>query len=189
MSHTNTASLKDTLAKDGDILGPALLILPAELREKIYKLLLTEDEEIIVTAALNEPALLSVNHQIRREARNIWYGGNLFVVRITACDDTLLSNFVKHCDNIEVPRLIKMRCCPMEKSWANLEKWGENLFNCESIGYMEDAMDSDVKEFVVPAAAHSIVFQHMENGRTWLECEAALEVLKKVVQSLDPAWM
>lgn len=68
--------------------GSTFLDLPAELREQIYRFTLTPYEYIIITASLKEPSLLSVNRQIRREARDLWYHNNNFVAKILDCDDS-----------------------------------------------------------------------------------------------------
>ena len=59
---------------------PSLLGLPAELRIRIYEFCLTGEDRIAVSAGPEEPGLLLVNRQIRKEARPIWYSGNMLCI-------------------------------------------------------------------------------------------------------------
>lgn len=58
------------------------LDLPAELRNWIYELALVKrDGPIDIPPRRNEPALLMVNRQIRKETRAIFWSGNIFQCR------------------------------------------------------------------------------------------------------------
>ncbi|KAK3697693.1 hypothetical protein LTR37_017342 [Vermiconidia calcicola] len=69
---------------------PNLLTLPAELRDRVYELVLEEDRVIQVSnvhpvrheADFLEPAITRVNHQLRREALPVYYGCSYFKVVI-----------------------------------------------------------------------------------------------------------
>lgn len=187
MSYANAIARKDASIKGGDISGSKLLALPAELREYIYKLVLTENRVIDIVATHKEPALLSANRQVREEARGVWYSENSFYTEIVNCDDRHLSAFVKHCYSIGMRPDIKLKANLGERSWTNLAKWCENIWNKNSLGYGAVGLDW-LSVTRVAAAAHQIVFQHLEHDRSWGECEAALEVLKKVAQGFDPTW-
>ena len=63
------------------------LLLPAEVRNMIYRHALVEGE-IRVTTTTTQPSLLQVNQQIRQEAILIYYQENTFYWCISAFDAT-----------------------------------------------------------------------------------------------------
>ncbi len=65
-----------------------LRLLPAEPRHLIYQDLLLEETDIEISDALRRPALLQVCKQIRREAGQVYYGGNTFRCQLTRKDNT-----------------------------------------------------------------------------------------------------
>lgn len=102
-----------------------LLSLPAELRSRIYDLALTQADYITVTPDLRQPRLLSVNRQIRKEARNIWYMSNTFDFRIYDCSDALLHKFCRHCYSIDVRPMVaftvlELRAGPTSSSGVDI---------------------------------------------------------------------
>lgn len=62
---------------------PALVSLPAELRNRIYDYVLAEERNIRITPQLRVPALLHTSRQVRAETRYTWFTVNQFrIVRI-----------------------------------------------------------------------------------------------------------
>ena len=61
-----------------------LTSLPAELRNRIYRLALINDKPLNITSKKTnqEPALLATNRQIRAEALKIYYAENIFLLRV-----------------------------------------------------------------------------------------------------------
>ena len=57
-----------------------LLVMPAELRNKIYEIVLVSEGNVTISAATKHPALLQVCHQIREEATKIYFSQNHFLV-------------------------------------------------------------------------------------------------------------
>lgn len=70
-----------------------LLALPAELRNAIYRFALVENDRIQITDQKpppSEPGLLSVNKQVRKEARGIYHKENIFRFHVADYDITIL---------------------------------------------------------------------------------------------------
>ncbi|KAK5127561.1 hypothetical protein LTR85_006901 [Meristemomyces frigidus] len=76
-----------------DIPASPLLELPGELRNRIYRLLLVEDDEslpiTVVKERFEEPAILYACSEIRHEATPIYYCENRFCLEVTSFDPRL----------------------------------------------------------------------------------------------------
>lgn len=68
---------------DNERPGKKLADLHGEIRNKVYKPLLPQDETICVERHEREPALLKVNQQIRRECQYLYYIKNYFCLTNT----------------------------------------------------------------------------------------------------------
>lgn len=165
----------------------AVLTLPAELRVMIYELVLGSEESIDIDVNLREPGLLSVNRQIRNEAREIWYRCNKFYAKIIACDDELMYRFLVHCRGYlgVIPRL--ELTTDDGKNWANLTVWCKHIWYGISPGIDQDVHYEHSCD-TVTAAAHDIAIQHRVEKRSWRSCVQALDNLKMVVQKFDSRW-
>lgn len=67
--------------------GPHLLILPAELRNHIYRLALVSNTSVALLDSTwqNKTNLLKLNQQVRKEASDIFFAENTFMLAITVC--------------------------------------------------------------------------------------------------------
>ena len=127
--------------------------------------------------------MLSTCHQIRNEARSIWFLQNEFSITITNCDDTLLKAFDTFIGDFDDDGEVSLELqLGGGKNWANLMKWCENVYLWNS-DFWEVDDDMNKYESVV-AAAHDIA----NNVVYWKQCEHALGDLKIVVQALDKGW-
>ncbi|KAK5732645.1 hypothetical protein LTR17_010326 [Elasticomyces elasticus] len=84
--------------------------LPPEIRNSICDLVLIHNEPIILrpygTDHIDEPALLRTNHQLRQDARPIYFGMNTFVGSVYG-----LTRFVRTIErNHKLPVLKHLRC-------------------------------------------------------------------------------
>lgn len=180
----DTQQQKRTTGEDVESTPLGLLALPAELRVKIYELVLISDKPIDIDTNLKQPGLLLVSRQLRNEAHGIWYKRNKFLIEISACNDTLIHKFTKS-RRIGLPGLVVT--IDYGRNWENLRTWCEHLWHGLSTGALRHENDMHNVEAVV-AAAHHMVSQHIREGSSWESCVEALENLKLLVQKLDPGW-
>ncbi|KAM3420438.1 hypothetical protein BST61_g3711 [Cercospora zeina] len=114
-----------------------LLRLPAELRNRIYRLGLHtagDEDRIIVTDFGHErPALLQTCRKIRTEALKIYYYENSFRIDMNSYDSTLLARFTQKLRDLGLethsakPAKEYVECYlrygDREPNWANLLQW------------------------------------------------------------------
>ncbi|KAK4503840.1 hypothetical protein PRZ48_004755 [Zasmidium cellare] len=169
----------------------SFLDLPAELRNDIYELALVNDTRIVVTRYLKEPNLLLTTHQIRAEARKIWYLRNTFILSIRDCDASVANAFQRHIQQFEVRKGgvketgVKVRfAISGRKRWANLVKWCHEIHQ-HRLQFIAQKPDLDRMESVV-AAAHGIVQACGDSG--WERCLAALNAMRAAIVLLDKGW-
>lgn len=81
------------MAEDGDT-PFRFSDLPPELRNRIYKHALVDEEPVcITTSGYDRPPLVSTCRQIRKEAIEIYYAGNVFVLVMPSYDSTPVALF------------------------------------------------------------------------------------------------
>lgn len=174
------AASKDDKCKDS-----RLLALPGELRTKIYEFCLLEPDLINIDSNPVEPALLSVNRQMRKEARPLYYNDNNFSVPVIDYNDELLCKFYKRSRDLTGTVRSGSLILSGNPNWTNLMRWCENIWRAKSTGLDRH---EDGALAVVLYAAHEIAYHHRELQASWEACEKALANLKLVVQTLDPRW-
>ncbi|KAK5121096.1 hypothetical protein LTR85_005580 [Meristemomyces frigidus] len=162
----------------------ALLRLPAEIRNAIYGYALAEDE-IAVTAGLQQPPLLHICRQVRVEALGLWYTSNDFVIPIEDCDATLLVAFVGHLRlvghaGVDLPVMLG------GKNWSNLQRWCRAIWSQQCVHHLPRYAEATEVEAVI-IAAHDIAAQYV--NEPWESCEQALENLGFVVGKFDSEWL
>lgn len=94
---------------------PPLLKLPAELRNRIYEMVLLDATTTHVTTAKakpdwHSPGLLRTCHQIRSEASSIYYAVNIFRVSSLNCSD----------DEEDDLLVLKRECLDVLKQWLGI---------------------------------------------------------------------
>lgn len=138
-------------------------------------------------SSVKQPALLSVNRQVRSEAKRIWYRSNTFAFHIEGYDDTLVRQFYANCLANGGNTKIKLRLRGVG-NWTNLLNWCKHIWHGQSISATKAEPGEHGRTFCIMLAAHEVVEQHLQNGRSWGECAVALESMRKLVQKLHPAW-
>ncbi|KAF2173997.1 hypothetical protein M409DRAFT_16268 [Zasmidium cellare ATCC 36951] len=114
--------------------GLHLLSLPAEMRNFIYAEVLISNERIKVTKDnYQQPSLLRVNHQIRHEARPIYYCQNNFTIACPDFDATALVAFRIQSRDVAPSMLgidgkkpaisLKSPTHTQPRNWSNLFRW------------------------------------------------------------------
>ena len=161
----------------------------------IYKYALSEEDgSVTVTDDLKPPVLFSINRQIRFEAIHIWFCEiNVFIIEIRDCDAKLLRKFLRLYWSATVDLDFGIRLGEMDlgmsfrgkRNWANLLDWCRGVWKGELCDY--PALDEGGRTQAVVTAATQMATQH--KGRSWDECEAALETLRRVVGKFEPKWL
>ncbi|KAF7192845.1 hypothetical protein HII31_05828 [Pseudocercospora fuligena] len=106
-----------------------LLDLAPELRNKIYRYVVCEDENIEVTKDTREPGLLATCRQIRAEARSIWFLENRFEFRIEELNITLLAQFYRRSRKHLKRQTARTHMRTSEHyDWAKLMQWCKAVF-------------------------------------------------------------
>lgn len=165
-----------------------LLELPAELRNRIYELVLLSPNKINVRKNFKPPGILAASRQIRSEAWKIFFAQNDFRFIIHSCDGSLV---LKWTDTIG---LRNARICLQPQgrpSWANLFHW------------MSQAYERNLalpRKIVTPSGAHkektaavitavqNIVAKAVKKKKPWEEVEFALQNIHFAISALDDRW-
>ncbi|KAI5367469.1 hypothetical protein Slin14017_G025050 [Septoria linicola] len=174
-----------------------LLNLPAELRNAIWELALTESEDdpskmLLVTPSLREPGLLLTNKQIRNETHKMWFSVNFFNIHTRDCNSTLQRQFFAW-----VPRQVEANVtlslgggC----NWANLMEWCKHVFEGKfpELGCFPadpNAADAYNDLVAVAASATSTAADLRANGAPWRVCEMVLGNLRWVAGRTAEEWL
>lgn len=171
---------------------PALLSLPAELRNRIYRLALVQDAEIRIAPSHSpppEPALLSTCRQVRGEARNIYYQDNTFLFGVSDFDAAMLVTFESRSRTHR--RANHSLALGGGPNWANLKAWIRAVF--EGRGhYFSRRFDDEA----VPAPLHEhlavmcfdVMMRLRARGMEWKQAKGVLEDLHRGMAAADPRW-
>ncbi|CAK4033890.1 Hypothetical predicted protein [Lecanosticta acicola] len=115
----------------------SLLGLPAELRNRIYEMVLQEEQQIHVTKqGYSRSPFLSVCRQIRSEALKIFYYGNKFIFRAPGYDSDVIYTFVCILEQMEISRrktTFSIRQSYKTANWPKLLKWLHRKHLCEAM--------------------------------------------------------
>ena len=101
------------------------LDLPAELRNRIYRLTLLETQKIVISDhhKAKEPGLLSACRQIRQETLTLYYHENVFNILIENHDSTTLQHWISGSKNRPMSNFYYLvEPC---YNWTNLLGWVE----------------------------------------------------------------
>lgn len=122
---------------------------------------------------------------IRQETIGIWYSTNAFFINLRDCDDTLLSAFTKHIQDMQIDINMKGEVRG-GKDWSNLLIWCRRLYDGESMYLVKK--ETLVRRASILSASHEIVLRHRALDLCLDECDRALDNLKTIVQQLDTEW-
>ncbi|WPB02075.1 uncharacterized protein RHO25_006709 [Cercospora beticola] len=183
-----------------------LLQLPAELRNRIYRLVLHtagEEDRIIVTEFGHErPALLQTCKKIRNEALKIYYYENSFRIDMNSYDSALLARFTRKLRDLGLethsakPAKEYVECYlrygDREPNWANLLQWMKFVHS----GLVPPRKLTPAERWA--SGRHStvrIVISSMNNmvrclaDRPWEEVKKLLEDQRVVLATTNARWM
>ena len=162
-----------------------LLKLPAELREHIWKVVVSKVEAVEIIPSLRLPALLHTCRQTRQEALNLWMDENRFETTIIGCDARVLVEFTKLAKDIRTQILPVHFGLAGRSSWSNLMVWCRSVFDGVTRAVAQAPQSSSRTTIV--AAATGLAKE--QRGGDWRVCEASLEELRKVAGLVDPRWL
>ena len=113
-----------------------LLSLAPELRIIIYRLVLVEQCRIKISDQHKpqEPGILQVNQQIRREATDIYYFENTFKLVIEDYDTTTMQKWFQSSDKRKHCR--QVYGVHQSTNWKNLLVWLKAVFDYKTGGHM-----------------------------------------------------
>ena len=182
---TNTSVLQVISAPEEPAVG--FLDLPPELRNRIYKFVLVENDGLVaIDASWQPPALLQTCKQIRNEASPMAYFSSRFVFTIIKCDCSLRMAFQKHVDALGIvsKKSIKTRYALRGLNWDNLIVWCRHIWKRDVHGL--DKTKDHGKLWTVAYGATKIA-KHTEGS--WESCKRQLEAFRFVAGRVDERWL
>lgn len=90
---------------------PELMVVPAEIRNRLYRLALVSNELAPVDSGYHEPTLLSTRRKAGEEATLVYFLENCFRILLCDWDYTLWEDFFAHARWRGVANLKGMRFC------------------------------------------------------------------------------
>ena len=193
-----TTSSTDTMAAGIEDVTCYLLQLPGELRNRIYRLVLTDGMPIINFDATGyvRPGLISTCKEIRQEALSIYYYENSFRTWLKDYDAANLTRFSSSLKVMELAGLrVNVTFCYSQNTvpkWANLLEWlrCSHAKDVAAIPYFPEALHGAGRNdqhayalgtlFLVTSALHK---------QPWEEVRAILISLRPTLGSVDERWM
>lgn len=187
-----------------------LTSLPAELRTKIYRLVLIESTGIAFRKAVEqptEPGLLCVNRQVREETIKIWYAENQFTVYVNNYDIDFWQTW--YCKSKQRQESLcgnaQLVFCHVgsRPDWANLLRWLEHCYHDRCPAPRKETQTDGARgaslrspSFLpksrVPVYVASLilptVYKLRDEGRTWTQVEGRMELVHNMLQVEDPIW-
>ena len=171
-----------------------LLTLPAELRNRIYRLALCKrDGNTISTNVVPEPPLLATCKQIRNEATAIFYRENDLVVDVGDYDSTpIMAVFHKHLasEKLGIMRRV-INGIPRRPNWDNMVLW---LFRTHKYGETLDLM-SRIPRLGPPTHPRSAIVVHLFQlvlqlrDLPWTRVEHLLQEYRWILHTTERGWM
>ncbi|KAK5127893.1 hypothetical protein LTR85_005010 [Meristemomyces frigidus] len=183
-------SVDTNAAENPAILRSRFLERPPELRNRIYRFALVNDEPVqLLGAACEQPALLKAGRQLRREAISIYYSDNTFRIKIRDMDGIAMIPFRK--------LMVRYRFKAVKgnfifyttyaRNWTNLLAWLKAHHHDSKLACGRVNQDGDagaVSTVVVQAFCIAGALKH----RRWERVEEVLEAYHKGIAALDAAW-
>ncbi|KAK5744422.1 hypothetical protein LTR17_002132 [Elasticomyces elasticus] len=192
MALTGAWQIKTITASTGKCMLPTIA---PELRNKIYELVLLEEDIICVDKKLRVPALLQVCRQIRTDTLAMWYERNTFCFTIMHCNPGLILRFDELIMATELVNntAVEMRSFVKGKpNWGNLMKWCRAVYLQDALALVKDDGRDDgrtEKLTAVITAATTLARRFFHASGSWRKCEAALGDLRFAVGKYDPRWL
>ena len=156
--------------------------LPAELRNRIYRLALLEPDAIKIndSSTPQEPSLLSACRQIRQEAISIYYGENHFELQVADLDPTTAQKWLSG----STLRLKSKHRYKIDNSnnWKNLLRWIKGVLD----GEITSIPGRNSKNSI--ALVFSIAMRLYRERKAWEEATPYLEDLHQLLITQDRRW-
>lgn len=177
-----------------------LLSLPAELRNRVYRLVLLENRPIRVTQSGFDQGggLLSTCKQIRQEALKIYYYENKFLVITPKWNTDTLVSF--HTETLRLQLRVGpygVRCnlasTSQEPHWANLLEWARRLHSRELSWW-----SSNEDGYTLSGTRGTVAFNVCRAMRImacemrampWSQVKEVLAPQRIVLASVDKRWL
>lgn len=172
---------------DDDSANLTLLGLPAELRNRVYRFVLVQDEKISITYQGNPKTLglLGACRQIRYEAVNTYYQENTFKIEVISFDSALLRQWL--CSNHRADaNTIYYNYIHESFNWNNLEDWIK-VFCSEETLNARPGKDPHCKDVIGPI--FNLVDRWIGEGRSWEDVEEDLKDIRQLPKAQDSRWV
>ncbi|KAK3714163.1 hypothetical protein LTR37_007965 [Vermiconidia calcicola] len=181
-------SKSKTTDETHSITAASLLRIPGELRNRIYRLAVVEQNTINFCMKHNflppEPALLSASKKIRREAADIYYKENSFVLVVHDNDGTIVEKWLQSSKN-------RKRCnlqynIRKSTNWKNLHTWLEGFYHGRTDGTAPGKRLDGAQS--VNANLFEVVRNLKKQGLAWDAVAACLENMHGMLVAVDAGW-
>ena len=192
ISEQAAASSVDKVSKRMHPPRPAILRLPAEIRNHVYALSLVLSERITVDKDnFTQPNLLRVCRQIREEASGIYYRQNKFSIIYQDLEPTVAINWYQHarryiCFGKSTTKPFGARYCVIRGkwSWDGLLRIAQAVHGGKIVPWAYSAKCSSKNKVVAAACGITVQLKHLR----WDEVTIILEKYNLGVMGYDGRW-
>ncbi|WPA98163.1 uncharacterized protein RHO25_002774 [Cercospora beticola] len=175
--------------------------LPGELRNRIYRLVLVEEHDVLVShTGYTRSGLLGVCQQIAAEATAIYYEENIFQSVVTDYDSQVMYALCRHLTamkqrglSVRVQATFCLNSWSPTPNWNNLMTWIKRYFLREVTCGMiwghnaTHLLMRDEITFYTIGAMFSTA-RALTDQVSWDTVEKALETNRQTLIHIDPAW-
>ncbi|KJX99841.1 hypothetical protein TI39_contig350g00031 [Zymoseptoria brevis] len=172
---------------------PTLLGIPPELRNTIYRLIMTtQNSQVTVTATgYRRPPVLQTCKEIRSEALSLFYAEHSFTIRARNFDSSAASLWTRRSRHLAPPG--SMSClanAEWSPHWKNLLEWLRK-YHAGELNIVAWHLFSDLSS--KPQQARDLVSMMFEmtlplNGSPWGLVEKVLEKVRPLLVETDARW-
>ena len=171
--------------------APNFLMIPGELRNKIYRLaLISADRILIAKGQFEEPSLLLACRQIRTEASKIYYLENKWTIDYPSWEYSVAEGFVNHVQIVRGFDLYKMaihwRNSGSYKNKANLIALAKGLH--EGKRGLRWLRGGKMPNLLTSAITGAIEIAKTMTRNPWEEVERVLEIYLEQVPKQSSGW-
>lgn len=169
-----------------------LLSLPPEMRNRIYRFALVEEDDIEIPSGgpfPSDPPLLRTCSQIRGEAISIFYLENTFSFTI---EDFNAGKYLEWCGTSKYRKESNHIFAVVDSTnWTNILRWLRASYQQEGYGFAPLEQDVGEEEQQSNTAAYLFDLAHEveANGGTWEQVETALGQARKMLGVYDSEWL
>ncbi|PPJ54496.1 hypothetical protein CBER1_02475 [Cercospora berteroae] len=175
--------------------------IPGELRNRIYRLVLVKEHDVLVShTGYTRSGLLGVCQQIAAEATAIYYEENTFQSLVTDYDSQVMYDLCRHLNamkqrglSVRIQGTFSLNSWSPTPSWKNLMLWLKRYFHREvTCGMVWGPIAArlllrDEITFYTIGAMFSTA-KALTDKVSWDTVEKALETSRQTLIHIDPAW-